>query len=137
MELILISGQPNTEQKMRDLFDKIRKDRHFLLSNLGHWNFLDFPERQPIHPKQLLEEIKETVKEHMEKDIPLIILTYSDHVFNAVRIVVKEKKFEGCEVHQIKETGEDIVEKIDTNGRMNVWVEDVFDVWDQALFEIV
>ena len=57
--------------------------------------------------------------------------------FNAVRIVVKEEKFESCKVHHVKETGEDIVGKIDTNGRMDVWVEDVFDVWDQALLKIV
>ena len=70
-KLILISGQPNTEQKMRDLFDQIRRDRHFFVIQFRALrNFLDFPERQPIHPKQLLEEIKETVKEHMEKRYP-------------------------------------------------------------------
>ena len=67
----------------------------------------------------------------------ILIITFSDHVLNAVRVAVKKNKFENAECIQMLNNGEVVISKILPNGRMTEWVEGIFDIWDGALMELL
>ena len=130
MRLVIMSGQPNANIK--------RKFSDLILNE--HVNFediLEFPERNTPQPKQLYDAIKTIVEERIYKNRDLYVLTYSEYVFNALRVEVKKHKFTGAKVHQIGADGSDTVAEIDVHGKLDVWVKDIFDVSDFALMELL
>ena len=72
---------------------------------------------------------------HQDKD--LFILTYSDHVFNAMRVEIRKAKFQGAKVHNILNDGSDVIAEIDEDGHLTTWVDEIFDTWDNALTELL
>ena len=135
MKLEIITGQEEVE--IENKFDDILYKNHIHDMKNATDYYIYFPEREIYHQKRLYETVREIVKEHIESDKDLFVLTYSDHVFNAVRVEIKKHKFEGAKCHQFLNGGVDLCADIDVNGRLTVWAEDIFDIWDQALIELL
>lgn len=135
MKIEIMSGQPNVE--INERFTELLKQNSYDAGDLEQRNFMIYPENDLRQPKKIYESIREKVKKHMEDGNDLFILTYSDHVLNAVRVEIKNHQFPGGKVHQIIATGEDIIADIGIDGRLDIWIEDIFDVWDQALYSLV
>ena len=100
-------------------------------------NIMKFPEMNILHPNTLYKEMKKVVREHIENDKDLFILTYSDHVLNATRVEIKGHQFEGALCRQVNDDNEEHVATISKNGELSYWENGVFDVWDNALIELL
>lgn len=129
MKIEIMSGQPAID--LNEYF-------HNLLTENGYnedtqLNVMMYPERCVYQPKELYDSVKAKVEETFKHHKDLFILTYSDHVLNAVRVVIKNHGFLNGKVHQITKDGKDVIANISSNGKLDVWLNDVFDVWDQAL----
>lgn len=135
MKLELVSGQENAS--VGTIFHNILADNGYDECNAPERNFMIFPERTIHHPKTLYNSIRKRVRDHIESDSDLFILTYSDHVLNAVRVEVLHHKFEGAKVHQVTSEGIDVIANIETSGAMSEWVSGIFDIWDDALDELL
>ena len=135
MKLEIISGQQNVE--INTIFSNMLKENNICERNTSGNHYLIYPELELHHPKKILHTVRKIVKDHIESDSDLYILTYSDHVLNAVRLEVKAHNFSGSRCHQIVENNIDICAKIDEEGRLDVWATDIFDVWDQELLELL
>lgn len=134
MKLEIISGQPNVDTKEK--FLKILSENGISYEK-DKKNFLYLPELEEVQPKLLYDFVREKTKESIETNNDLFILTYSDHVLNGVRVEIKNHKFENGKCHQYLKNGEDICATISNDGRLDIWVEDIFDVWDKALTELL
>lgn len=135
MKLEVISGQPNVE--LKDKFREILKQNGINHEGIEQKNFMIFPELTICQPKMLYDSIRERVCKDIDNDNDLFILTYSDHVLNAVRVEIKKHKFIGGKVHQFQRDGNDICTDITQDGKLTEWVKDIFDVWDRALYELI
>lgn len=76
------------------------------------------------------------MKEHIENDEDLFILTFSDYVMYGILVEIKNHGYKNVVIHQLKINGEDVVSKIKSCGRYE-YVEGVFDVIDKALDELL
>lgn len=56
------------------------------------------PETAQLHPKILTERVSKTLKD-LESDRAVVIVTWSDAVFNAVRLAVKQKVVDSKNIH--------------------------------------
>ena len=83
------------------------------------------------------DKVRKKVKEYIDADEDLYILTYSDHVLNAARVEIKNHKLNDCKCHQVLNDGYDFCAYIDEDGKLSCWAEDIFDVWEKALLEIL
>lgn len=135
MKIELVSGQPNVD--LKDKFKEILKQNEISDQDLEQKNFMIYPELNTRQPKMLYNSIRERVCEDIEKENDLFILTYSDHVFNAVRVEIKKHNFIGGKVHQFTQDGNDICADITQDGHLTIWADDIFDVWDKALTELL
>lgn len=133
MKLELISGQPNVD--LKDKFREILKQNGISDGDLEQNNFMIYPELNIRQPKMLYDSIRERV--HNDSDKDLFILSYSDHVLNAIRVEIKKHNFVGGKVHQFTEDGGDLCADITEDGRLTIWADDIFDVWDKALTELL
>jgi len=137
MKLEIVSGQ--CDIVLNDIFTSICKENGIDTGLIECDNFLIFPELISTyrHPKRLYDYVRAYVQNNIVAQRDTFILTYSDHVLNAVRVEVKRNNFRGAKCHQFLNDGTDIVAHIMEDGRLDVWVEDIFDVWDQAVAELV
>lgn len=135
MKLELMSGQPGVELNTK--FSELLKLNGYYDGDLEQKNFMIFPELELRQQKIIYDVVRERIRKHLETNNDLFILTYSDHVLNALRMEVKIHNFEGVKIHQLIKDGDDIVASISKEGRMDIWVDDIFDVWDRALGELV
>lgn len=135
MKLELMSGQPGA--KLNTKFSELLKLNGYYDGDLEQKNFMIFPELELRQQKVIYDVVRERIRKHLETNNDLFILTYSDHVLNALRMEVKIHNFEGAKIHQLTKDGDDIVASISKDGRMDIWVDDIFDVWDRALGELV
>ena len=102
-------------------------------------DLIEFPETEICHSYDLCEHVMQTVQEHVDRDINLIIVTYSEIVLDAVRLWVARNKFENAECVNILSDGNYINIPINKNGEMEKWIEGVFDIKNiilRELFEI-
>ena len=128
-KIIICTGQKNAYgKKVNDYANTLINDNTEVLIN---------PEKELLHQKMLYDMTFENANKFIEKDINAVIITYSDHVFNAVRVAVKNHNKEDCEIHTVMNDGTITVAHIFPNGRLDAWIEDVFDVWDKALLELI
>jgi len=107
-------------------FMHLKKDENALV--------LCFPEMQILHPKTLYNNILKRVTDAIQAEKNVYILTYNDHVFNAVRIAIKKMGISG-ECHQYLNNGSVQIANIDSSGNMNIWIPGIWDTWDQSLLE--
>ena len=142
MKLEIVSGQPklgilDLEDKFRDILkqNNLHEEGIYIVDSEKH--IMCFPETQVLHPKTLYDSIKKRVREHIESDKDLFILTYSEIVLNAVRVEIKNYEYEGGKCHQFLNDGTHTCTLIDKNGRMDYYQEDIFDVIDHSLIEIL
>lgn len=129
MKLELISGQPDA-----NLMEAVQ---YILASN--QYSVIMWPEMTLHHPKKIYDDILAKVSHAIESDCDLLIVTHSDHALNALRVAVVRHKFEGALVHQIMAGPErgDMLAEVNTNGELSQWAPDVFDVWDNAIDELM
>lgn len=88
MKLEIVSGQPDINN-LNDIFSELLAQNGIYVGDVEQKHFLIYPEMSTRHPKKLYELIRNKVKEHIESDSDLFILTYSDHVLNAARVEIK------------------------------------------------
>lgn len=127
MRLEIMSGQ--TEADLKEKFAALLKSR-----SASEKNTIVFPEAEVKHPKKIYEEVRRIVKDHIENDTDLFILTYADYVFYAVRLEISKHGFEGAKCHQILDSGDDVCVDILGNGDMVGWMTDIFDIDEEALY---
>lgn len=127
MKLEIMSGQ--TEVELKRKFTALLKKE-----NISEKNTIVFPEAEIKHPKKIFEEVRQAVRDHIENDTDLFILTYADYVFYAVRLEISKYGFEGAKCHQILNSGDDVCADILKNGDMTNWVDGVFDIDGEALY---
>ena len=135
MKLEIMSGQQNI--RLNDHFTKLCDDNGIYVGSILQENFMIYPEYCVKHPKTLYEEVRKRVREHIEQDKDLFILTYSDHVFNAMRVEIRKAKFQGAKIHNILNDGSNVIAEIDEDGHLTTWVDEIFDTWDNALTELL
>lgn len=135
MKLEIISGQPGIEEsQMCKLF---AEENISDIETKSMLHFLRFPERTIFHPKKLYDEIRRIVKDYIKADRDLFIFTYSDHVLNAVRVEINKHHFVGAKCHQFLANGDDKCADITPEGGLTYWAEDIFDVWENALDDLL
>lgn len=135
MKLEVISGQPDvTSGQLFSKLSELLRENGYSFEDKNA--FLFYPEKKVGQQKLLYDSTRKFVKKHIEENKDFFILTHSDHVLNAVRVEIKKHNFVGGKVHQIKSDGYDVVANISQDGRLNIWVADIFDVWDAALVEL-
>ena len=135
MKLEIMSGQQDIN--LNNKFTDLLAQNGIYIDDVEQKHFMIFPERYIFHPKKLYKTIRQKVREHIENNIDFFILTYSDHVLNAVRVEIKNHNFDGAKCHQFLNNGEDVCADITKNGRLTIWIDDVFDVWENALMELL
>lgn len=135
MKIEIVSGQPKA--KLNDFFTKLLDDNGIYVGDILQRHFMINPEYKVANQKVIYEEVRAKVREYIAKDEDLYILTYSDHVLNAVRVEIKSHGLQNCKCHQLLNNGTDVCADIDEDGMLSYWVEDIFDVWDNALTELL
>lgn len=132
MKLEIISGQQNVD--LEEKLCSILKEHN--ISRYDGTRVLIFPERAILHPKKLYDEMKSRIEKHILEGKDLIICTYSDHVLNAARVMINKYEFENGVCRQFLDNGNELYAKINKRGRME-FAKDIFDVWDNALNELL
>ena len=99
-------------------------------------NIIEFPESEICHAYDLCKHVMRIVQDNFETDSDVDIVTYSEVVFDAVRLWVARNKFEGAECVNILSDRNCINVQIDENGEMETWVNGVFDVKQVILKEL-
>lgn len=128
-KIIICTGQENAYgKKVNDYANTLINDNAEILIN---------PEKELLHQKMLYDMTFKRANEFIKKDIDAVIITYSDHVFNAVRVAAKYHNKKNCEIHTVMNDGTIIVSHILPDGRLDTWIEGVFDVWEKALLELI
>lgn len=134
MKIEIVSGQPNAN--IEKFFDELLRNDCASAEDKTCY-VMRYPEHKIMHPAKIVDHVRETVARYIENDKNLYIITFSDHVLNAVRCEVKKHKFGNAVCHQIMENGEDIPAYIDKDGHLSFWADGVFDTWDNALTELL
>lgn len=134
MSLVIVSGQEGTD--IEDLFRRVISENGYEYESASK---MVFPEYSQFlrHPRTLYNHIRAMVKEHIEQDKDLFILTFSDYVMYGVRAEVKKNCFDEAVVHILKSDGEDVISSIDSNTSKYDFVKGTFDVMSDALDEIL
>lgn len=100
-------------------------------------DLVEFPETEICHSYDLCEHVMKIVQEHVDKDMNLIIVTYSEIVFDSVRLWIARNQFEDAECVNVLSDGDYLVVPIDKNGKIENWVNGVFDVKSIILRELL
>lgn len=133
MRLIIVTGQEGSD--VENLFRRTISEHKYTYDDAHK---MVFPEKSSLlhHPNSLYNNSRRVVKEHIENDEDLFILTFSDYVMYGILVEIKNYGYEDAVIHQLKINGEDVVSKIKSCGRYE-YVEGVFDVIDKALDELL
>lgn len=135
MKVEIVSGQPKAN--INDFFTNLLAQNGINVGDIRQEHFLIYPENQVANQKVIYDKVRKKVREYIEADKDLYILTYCDHVLNAARVEIKHHKLDGCKCHQILDDGYDFCAAIDDEGHLSCWADDIFDVWDNALTELL
>ena len=135
MKIEVVSGQPGA--KINDFFTKLLDKNGIYVGDIKQHHFMIYPEYKVANQKVIFDTVRAKVAEYIANNEDLYILTYSDHVLNAARVEIKKHKLQGCKCHQILSDGTDECAWIDEDGHLSHWVDDIFDVWDNALTELL
>lgn len=135
MKIEVVSGQPNAP--IGEFFKKLLEENGLSEDRVLDKMYIKFPEYRIIHPTTLQQEIREVVAQHIKDDKDLFVLTYNDHVFNAIRLEIKKHKFKNGRLYNVMTNGDSSVSLIDEDGRLSAWVDGIFDTWDNALTELL
>lgn len=133
MKIELMSGQPDVE--INNKFAELLQQNGYNITNTEH--VMIYPELELKQQKIVYDTVRQQIAFHINQQKDIFILTYSDHVLNALRLEIKRHEFKGAKVHQILNDGTDVITNISNDGKLDVWCEDIFDVWDKALDELV
>lgn len=128
MKIVVISGQDKVD--LKQYIENIEK--------VEPSDVLVFPELSGKHPATLFDYIKDVTKQHINDNISLYCVTYSDHVLNAIRLTIKD--YDGnvdAITHQVCNNGNVIEATILKDGKLTQWVDGVWDQWDKALMELL
>lgn len=126
MRLIIVTGQDGSD--VENLFCRIISEHKYTYDDAHKMVFPD--------PNSLYNNSRRIVKEHIENDEDLFILTFSDYVMYGILVEIKNHGYEDAVIHQLKINGEDVVSKIKSCGRYE-YIEGVFDVIDKAFDELL
>lgn len=129
MKIEIMSGQP--QAPVMEKFFKLCTE-----NGAKENDILFFPEKEILNQLTLWGKVESIVKTHLFKDRDLFIVTYSDIVLNAARIWIRKYECESAMLHQVKRSGEDVCCKINDDGSIDVWVEDIFDAYERTLIEL-
>ena len=135
MKVEVVSGQPKANINM--FFTKLLAKNNINVGDITQEHFLIYPEHRVASQKVIFDDVRMKVREYIEADKDLYILTYSDHVLNAARLEIKKHKLQNCKCHQVLDNGEDVCVDITDEGQLGCWVDNIFDVWDNALTELL
>lgn len=130
MGITIISGTAYADISIIEkMFDKYNSKENLLLM---------WPEvsDRPVHPKLLDKKIQETTEKCIDEDKNLIICTFNDIVFNAVRVAIHKKHSSGV-LHSVDDAGHVSSSNIDSSGRLDRWFDGVFDTWDNQLDTLI
>lgn len=127
----IVSGTPENKESTRKFFEEL------IFNKKG--KIIIFPERNEnlYHPKDLYEYIQKLTEDSIKNNENLFILTYSTHVLNGARVVIKKYNYECGKVHQITKKGKDAESKITKFGKLSYWAKDVFDTDEKELLELM
>lgn len=68
----------------------------------------------------------------------MFVVTYSDAVFYAVRVEIKNKGIEDCMLYQVMNDGTEIHSMISNKGYViGEWPKEIFDIDDKALIKLL
>lgn len=135
MKIEIVSGQPGAN--INQFFTDLLAENGIYVGDICQEHFIIYPENVVAPQKVIFDKVRAKVKEYIEEDKDLYILTYSDHVLNAARVEIKKNKLKDCKCHQILHDGTDECAWIDEDGHLSHWTDDIFDVWDNALTELL
>ena len=111
--------------------------------NLNNWccdrqsNLIKFPEAKAIHPYDLFDEVMNIIQESFESDQDLIILTYSEIVFNTVRLWVARNHFEGALLVYMHDDRSGEAMPMSKDGEIDSWPRGMFDLEQKILHELI
>ena len=90
------------------------------------------------HPKTLYDKMKNFINEAIELNKHVIIMTYSDIVLNAIRVCIKKHQYNqrNC-VYQYTDNEHFTISNINKDGCLDIWIDGIFDIWDNALTELL
>ncbi len=138
MKIEIVSGQPELQvNKLNDFFTELLDKNGIYVGDILQHHFMIYPEYKVGNQKVIFDKVRAKVREYIENDEDLYILTYSDHVLNAARLEIKENSIQNCKCHQLLNDGTDVCADIDEDGMLSEWVDDIFDVWDTALTKLL
>lgn len=132
MKITVISGQ--VDANICGFTATFFKDNNITEENT---KIMFFPENRIAHQEKLLNDMREVVSKCIADNKDMCIITYSDHIFNAVRLEVKKHNLTGCTLQNVLNDGTSCTSIIESDGHLNHWVDGVFDTWDNALTEIL
>lgn len=137
MAIYVISGTANIDTNtLIEKFREFTSQEKFKDKGGVMFEFPEYSEKQ--HPQNLFNDIKKLTKDCIKCKCNLFILTYNDHVFNAVRCSIKETSYEeGNCVAYINTENQPITSKILKNGTLEYWENGIFDMWEKALMELI
>lgn len=92
-----------------------------------------------LHPKAQTKLAEFLVKEALSKNNQLIIETHSDHIINAICVLIKEfSDLDNTDVKTLFIKDQNITEiPIDTNGKFELYINDFFDEYENQLEKLV
>lgn len=132
MRLIIVTGQEGSD--VENLFRRTISEHKYTYDDAHK---MVFPEKSSLlhHPNSLYNNSRRVVKEHIENDEDLFILTFSDYVMYGIRAEVRLADIEGAKLYQIKSDGEVVISEIDSNGKCQYI--NGFDVLRDALNDVL
>ncbi len=99
------------------------------------------------HPEFLLDARSQTplgeqIALCASRGVQIILETHSDHIFNSIRVAVKNGKIKPEDVRflhfqQDKQKVKITSARIDSNGRIDKWKDGFFDEWDKSLDKLL
>lgn len=111
MNITLITGQSQADLKG-------------YITNM-HDIVYQYPESKPCHPVKLHQAIQLYLTEHYENDEDVFIATYSDVVFDSVRVWVTRNDFENTKVIMLTNDNSIVSGTIDSDGNVSHYLPEV------------
>lgn len=133
MKLIVITGQEGADAD--GLLRQVIADNGYSYSEAPR---MVFPERSNLlyHPRSLYNNVRKVVREHIDNDEGLFVVTFSDYTMYGVRAEIRQAGFEGAMLYQAESGGGFVISEIDSNGKCR-YINGVFDVLRDALNEVL
>lgn len=96
---------------------------------------------QPIHPMIKYTNMKQIVTNCISDNVDLYILTFSEIIFNAVRVAIATANFDNGMMYQLcNDENGDLnlsIANIDADGRLTHWEHGIFDTLEISLDELL